>query len=256
MIISILNNKGGVGKTSMTINLGAYLAQKKFSVLLIDFDAQCNLSLTTNAKGGVYSIDNFLKKDFSNFNAGLKQVGGLPLYVLEGSFNLKNLTFKREDLKQPLSILNKKFDFILLDCPPAPIADELITANEVAVVASDAVFIPVIADIYSMQGVNILIQSIQKIKQNSNPKLEILGIAFSLVYEKEQLFQSLYSRLKEQAPSIVFKSYIRKNVDIQKAAYEIKTIFEYNPSSIGATDYTELGKEFLKRVKIISNKNK
>lgn len=248
MIISVLNNKGGVGKTTMTIHLGAYLASEGYKVLLIDFDPQCNLSSRTNATNNTYSVENLLNKDFEGFS--LSKNKNMDLFILSGSENLNIFSFATgKELKDNLDVLNSQFDFIFIDCQPALLYEDKLTANEVAVNASDSVLVPVFADISSMEGLHRLLRSFNRIKQSTNTQLNILGIVFSCVFEKEQLFQSFYKKLKAQAGGLVFDSYIRKNTSIQQAEAVKSTIFAYDPTSNGADDYRKLGNEFIQKIK-------
>lgn len=249
MIISILNNKGGVGKTTLTIHLGAYLAQQGKKVLLVDFDPQCNLSSRVNALQAKYNLKNLIQKDVEGF--ALVQNTQIPLFCLNGTDKLNILSLDKYTLKKTLSFLNSQFDFILIDCQPSLLYEEKLTPNEVALNASDGVIIPIIADVSSMEGIHKLMKSFNRIKQSSNPNLKILGIIFSNVFEKEVLFTKFFATLKELAGELVFDNYIRKNVDIQKAEAQKQTIFEYAPYSVGAIDYQAVGAEFLNKIKNI-----
>ena len=122
------------------------------------------------------------------------------MFILSGSEKLNIFPFKTgKELKDNLDALKNKFDFILIDCQPALLYGEKLTANEVTVNASDAVFVPVMADISSMEGLHRLLKSFNRIKQTTNPDLNILGIVFSCVFEKERLFHSFYKKLKKEA---------------------------------------------------------
>lgn len=247
MIISILNNKGGVGKTTMTIHLGAYLATEGYKVLLIDFDPQCNLSYRTNATNNTYSVENLLNKDFEEISFSKNK--DMNLFILSGSENLNIFPFSTgKELKDNLDVLRSKYDFILIDCQPSLLYEDKLTANEIAVNASDSVLVPVMADISSMEGLRRLLRSFNRIKQSTNTHLDILGIVFSCVFEKEQLFRSFYKELKAQAGGLIFDSYIRKNTSIQQAEAQQSTIFAYEPTSNGADDYRKLGCELLKKI--------
>lgn len=255
MIISILNNKGGVGKTTMTIHLGAYLATEGYKVLLIDFDPQCNLSYRTNATNNTYSVENLLNKDFEEISFSKNK--DMNLFILSGSENLNIFPFSTgKELKDNLDVLRSKYDFILIDCQPSLLYEDKLTANEIAVNASDSVLVPVLADISSMEGLRRLLRSFNRIKQSTNTHLDILGIVFSCVFEKEQLFRSFYKELKAQAGGLIFNSYIRKNTSIQQAEAHQSTIFAYEPTSNGADDYRKLGCELLKKIKKQENGKK
>jgi len=247
MVVSIINNKGGVAKTTTTIHLGAYLAKKKKKVLMIDFDSQCNLSARVNANNINYNIVDFLNGKKEGF--ALAKSKNSELYTLRGSEKLDIYQLTPNVLKESLESIKNVFDFILIDCQPSLLHEELLTTNEVALIASDAVIVPVNADMASISGVHKLLMAFNRIKNTTNPNLNVLGVVFTAVFEKEQLFLYFYNEFKNKISNLIFNSYIRKNVDIQKSETKLTTIFEYNPQSSGAEDYANFGDEFLKRIK-------
>lgn len=246
-IISIINNKGGVGKTTTTIHFGAFLASQQKKVLLIDLDGQCNLSARVGANGLNYDILNLLKKEYDSVR--MKKDINVELYTLKGNKKIDLFNFKKNSLKEALKPLDKHFDYVIIDCPPKVLHEELLTSSEVALIASDFIIIPIQANEDAINGVQTLLDEVRRIKSKDNPNIEILGLLFTYVFEKEKLFKFFYDKVDSLTNGKVFKNYIKKNSEIQKAELYKQTIFSYNKNSSGATDYANFSIEALKRLK-------
>lgn len=246
--ISIITQKGGVGKTTGTIHIGAALAELGYKVLLIDFDTQINLSLGYNIDDFSYSVKDFIEnKKPVNF---IKKGRTDNLFILAGSTELKEKNLNKNSLKKPLSNIDKQFDFVLIDCPPKPINDEL-SLGEIAVMASDFVISPILADKYSLAGIGSFLNSIQELKQKGTVKANVLGFFFNVVEEKTTHFQNYYGLLNESdAKNLLFTEYVRKDVNVKNAMDEGKTIFEVKPYGRASRDYSQLTKEILRKVEI------
>jgi len=249
-VISIINQKGGVGKTTTTLHLGATLALKKKSVLLIDFDKQRNLTAGFNIPYDYsYNVSDFLSlKD--NFKISKKGNRG-ELYVMAGAKDY-DIT-DRFSLKKAIDSMKKTlpFDFVLIDCPPAVLEKNYISPGEAALVASDFVLVPLLSDKYSIEGLADFMPSIIRIKENYNDKLELLGIFLNIVMTNETSFSDYYKGIKEHKilGDFLLKTYIRKDINIKKAQELGKTIFEYDAKSRAAIDYENLYKEIIKDLK-------
>lgn len=244
--ISIITQKGGVGKTTGTIHIGAALAELNFKVLLIDFDTQINLSLGYNIEDFEYTVLDFItnKKPLKFVQKGRTE----KLFILPGSTELKEKNLNKNSLKKALSNLDDEFDFVLIDCPPKPINDEL-SLGEIAVTASDYVISPILADKYSLAGIGSFLNSIQELKLKGAIKTNILGFFFNVVEEKTTHFQNYYSLLNDsEAKNLLFKEYIRKDVNVKNAMDEGKTIFEVKPYGRASRDYSNLTKEILSKI--------
>jgi chromosome partitioning protein len=244
--ISIITQKGGVGKTTGTIHIGAALAELGYNVLLIDFDTQINLTLGYNIENAEYDVLDFIqnKKPLNLIQKGRTD----KLFILPGSTELKEKNLTKNSLKKPLTGLEDRFDFVLIDCPPKPINDEL-SLGEIAVMASDFVISPILADKYSLAGIGSFLNSIQDLKKKGSVKANVLGFFFNVVEEKTTHFQNYYSLLSDSdAKSLLFKEYIRKDVNVKNAMDEGKTIFEVKPYGRASRDYSNLTKEILSKV--------
>lgn len=244
--ISIITQKGGVGKTTGTIHIGASLSELGYKVLLIDFDTQINLSLGYNIDDYNYTIADFLegKKPFQFHERGRNN----NLFILAGANQLKEKSLNRNTLKKALANIENDFDFVLIDCPPKPITDE-ISFGEIAVIASDFVISPILADKYSLAGIGSFLNSIQELKIKGNTKAQVLGFFFNIVEENTNHFQNYYSLLKESdAEPFLFKNYIRKDINIKNAMDEGKTIFEIKPNGRVARDYERLTQEIILKI--------
>lgn len=247
--ISILTQKGGVGKTTTSIHLGASFSEMGKKVLLIDFDAQKNLSQGYKiADDYPYTIKNVLEET-GTFRLTQK---GENLFILAGDDKLEEELkhYKRNALKNKLNIIAEKFkfDYCIIDCPPCPLMDTL-TLGEIALCASDYVISPILAEEYSISGIKKLFPSIVNIRDKYNPKLEFLGFFFNQVLTNTKNFKEYSEIAEEQAKKIFFKSFIRQDINIEKAKKEGKTIFQVAPNSRAGEDFKTLVKEILTKMK-------
>ena len=241
-ILSIITQKGGVGKTTSAIHIAGALEKLNYKVLLIDFDTQKNLSLGYNLpKDFDFDIEDFLLTDKKPKFVQRGQNNGV--YIIPGSANLKEKKLKNNSLKKAIADLNEKFDYVIIDCPPKPINEEL-SLGEIAVFASDYVISPIRADKYSIAGISSFISSINHLKTNSGLKVNVLGFFFNEVEEKTNHFTGFYEALsKSAAGHLLFKNYIRKDVTVKNAMDEGKTIFEIKPYGRASRDFKYLTEE-------------
>jgi chromosome partitioning protein len=245
-VISIITEKGGVGKTTTSIHLGASFAESGKKTLLIDFDAQRNLSIGYKIdKDFAYTIKDFLNGDFKNFELTQKNDN---LFILSGDRNIENKKYTRDILSKNLQVLNQlNFDYVLIDCPPRPITEE-IGLGEIALNASDYIISPIEAEEYSIEGINELIPSVNRIKAKYNPKLAFLGFFFNKVNENTINFRKFRRIAQNEAKDYFFNSYIRQDVSVEKAKSKGETVYETAPNSRVAIDYKELVKELIKKM--------
>lgn len=252
-IISIITQKGGVGKTTTAIHVGAALAQKKgTNVLLIDFDSQKNLSMGYGIGDDFpYTVKNFLD---NNGEFRLKHHGSSNVYILAGDALLEEEeNYNRDTLKINLQNLLEQmsFDYVLIDCPPRPLMKKL-TLGEMALCASDYVISPIEAEQYSFAGIDNLLPAFLNIKEKYNPKLEFLGFFFNKVLTNTVNFRK-YTEIITQdkdANEYFLKTYIRQDMNVEKAKQEGKNIFQINTASRAAEDYKNLVKELKSKIKM------
>lgn len=246
-IIAVINQKGGVGKTTSVSNIGAGLRDLGQKVLLADLDAQAHLtySLGIDADELELTIYELLRGEATIDQVLLEKKG---LAIIPASINLTAAEIEfsteagREALLQDIISGISDYDFILLDCPPNL---GLLTLN--ALTAAKEVFVPLQAEFLSIKGLNKLREMVDKVKQRINPDLEISGILLTLFDQRLRLHQEVLETLRKDFGDKIFQSVIRRNVSLSEATSYGQSIFEYAPSSYGAEDYRALCKEILRR---------
>lgn len=256
--IAIVNQKGGVGKTTTCVNLAACLAAKKQKVLLIDLDAQGN---TTSGLGiekqtisqSVYDV----LLDAKNIETAIIKQNRANLDVLASSIDLAGAEVElatadsRENrLKKALDLLvdlkekdkSYNYDFILIDCPPSL---SLLTIN--ALTAANSVLIPIQAEYYALEGVSQLLKTIDLVKTSLNANLEIFGVLVTMYDSRTQLSKQVYDEVKNFFPKQIFNTVIPRNVRLSEAPSYGQAVIEYAWISKGSLAYTKLAKEVIKR---------
>jgi chromosome partitioning protein len=248
-IIAVLNQKGGVGKTTTTINLGAYLARSGKRVLICDIDPQGN---TTSGLGvDKQNLDTTLYDVlFSRAEASkaIKEIGAEGIFLLPANASLAGAEVelvseagREHKLKKALGQLD--YDYILIDCPPSL---GLLTVN--ALTAAQEVLIPVQAEYYALEGLSQLLSVISQIRQGLNPGLDILGVVITLYDSRTSLSEQVKEELEKHFGDKVFKTVIPRNIRLAEAPSFGKTIAEHDKWSKGARAYKALSREVEKRV--------
>lgn len=248
MIISIINQKGGVAKTTTAVHLGSYLSEIGYKVLVLDFDPQMDLTKSFGVFDKTYNIVNFMKLEtpiYTKINNNLS--------IITGYEDLEEIKIQRFALKNALDKIKNEFDFILIDCQPQKIVKNSLTSNEVVLSATDYILIPVDASSNSINGALNFINSIERIRNAYNNNLKVLGIFFSIVDSREIIFKQFFNYLKETSNDIVFDNFIRRDTKLKQATALGKTIFEYDNKSRASQDFISLGEEIIYKLKNYNN---
>ncbi|MCL2599838.1 MAG: ParA family protein [Treponema sp.] len=243
-----VNQKGGVGKTTSALNIGAYLAAEGKNVLLVDFDSQANLSSGVGAKplkpgiyellSGTVSIDQAIKK------TAVSRLDVIPSSIdLSGAaVELIGQTDRDLFLKNALASVQDRYDFILIDCPPSL---GVLTLNGMA--AADDVLIPMQCEYFAMEGLSLLLQTVQRIQRGLNKSLGIGGIFFTMYDPRTRLAQDVVKQVSAYFKNKVFSTIIPRNVRLSEAPSHGQPIVLYDPHCSGARAYQSLAREVLGR---------
>jgi chromosome partitioning protein len=245
-IIAILNQKGGVGKTTTTINTAAYLAQLGKSVLIVDSDPQGNASsgLGVSAEGqGTYQV--LLGQ--AELASSVKPTTVQKMFVLSANTQLAAAEIELVDVAQrearlKNSIQMATYDYILIDCPPSL---GLLTVN--ALTAADYVLIPVQTEYYALEGLGHLLDTIQRVRSSTNPNLELLGVVLTMYDKRTSLSEQVADEIRKHFGNKLFKTVIPRNVRLAEAPSYGRTIAEHDKWSKGARAYKSLAKEIVQR---------
>ena len=253
-VIAVANQKGGVGKTTTTLNLGVALAYLAQEVLVVDLDSQANLTSGLGFSNAAnYDVSDVLLDPSLAYPALIhSKVEFLSLLPSSGNLVgiellLKDLDFRETRLKQALSFFSSQYKYILIDCPPSL---GLLTVN--ALVAADQVLIPMTAEYYALEGLTLLNKTIKRIQETQNVDLKLLGIVLTMFDSRLQLSQAVVGELREYFPDHIFDTWIPRNVRIAEAPSFSLPIQIYAPKSPGAQAFMDLGKEALLRLEIDS----
>lgn len=246
--IAVLNQKGGVGKTTTAINVGAYLAKAGKSVLVVDFDPQGNatsgLGLEKNDTEQTSYELLFAKVSLPEI---VKETAIEGLYIVPTNANLAAAEVElvshnnRESLLKQ-ALISAAYDYVIIDCPPAL---GLLTIN--ALTAADLLLIPVQAEYYALEGLSQLLSVVQRVRGGLNPRLELLGVLVTMYDARTSLSDQVYQELQKYFGDKLFKTVIPRNVRVAEAPSYGKPISEHDKWSKGARAYKQLSKELLKR---------
>ena len=244
--IVFANQKGGVGKTTTAVNLGAYLADTGKKVLLIDFDPQANTSSSVGAdtqKPGIYD----LLMGRCEARDALQETSVSGLRIIPSSIHLTGATVELIDakereyrLKRIVEPLRPSFDFLFIDCPPSL---GMLTLN--GLVAADSVIIPLQCEYFAMEGLSKLMQTIKRVQERLNPALQIEGILFTMYDTRTHLAHEVVEEVTGYFKQKVFRTIIPRNVRLSEAPSFARPINQYDPDCIGAASYRRLAEEML-----------
>ena len=246
-IIAIANQKGGVGKTTTSINLAAGIAYSNRKVLLVDFDPQGN---ATQGVGYRVELKDLTVYDVIlndvDINKCIQKLKIPPLDILPSNINLAGADLelskiedhREEYLKKVLDPIKDKYDYIIIDCPPS-----LGLLNTNALTAADSVLIPVQCEYYALEGITQLLQTIRLVQKYFNPNLKIEGVLLTMYDSRTNLSAEVSQEVRKHFKEKTYKTYIPRNIRLSESPSAGKSIFDYDLNSDGAKAYVALTKE-------------
>ena len=249
-VIAVANQKGGVGKTTTSVNLAASLAAMKRRVLLVDLDAQGNATMGVGVdKNDIELTGRDVLLEESPISAVLTDLPELKFSVLPSNGDMTEAEIKLRDvaagdfaLKSALADVADQYDYVLIDCPPAL---SKLTVN--ALVAAQGVLIPMQCEYYALEGLSALIDTISKIRKMINPDLEIEGLLRTMFDTRNNLANDVSTELFQHFPDKVYRTVIPRNVRLAEAPSHGLPAMVYDPQSAGARAYLALAGELLRR---------
>lgn len=252
LTVVFANQKGGVGKTTSTVNIGAYIAAAGKKVLLVDFDPQGNLSSSVGIRKpdlGVYDV-------LIGHSKAADAIVPTPqenMFIMPSDLKLSGATVELADapnrekfLKKALAAIEDDYDYILIDCPPSL---GVLTIN--GFVAARSVIVPLQCEFFALEGfLNMLFNTIKRIQKSLNPKLKIGGIMFTMYDSRTRLAQEVIQQVKavfKNRPEMLFKTVIPRNIKLSEAPSHGLPINMYDPNCVGARSYAALAEEVMNR---------
>jgi chromosome partitioning protein len=250
-VISVSNQKGGVGKTTTTINIAAFLAEKGKKILIIDIDPQGNAGYglginTEEIETTIYEVlINQIPIEEAIFKTEIENLYIIPANIHLSGAQVELLNFEKREfiLKEMLKKARKDFDFIFIDCPPSL---GILTVN--SLVAADSVLIPLQCEYYALEGLNQLLRVIAMVQENLNKELLIEGVVLTMFDSRTNLSQQIVSDVREYFKEKVFKTIVPRNVKLSEAPSFGKPINLYERNCVGCESYEKLSIEVLANV--------
>lgn len=251
-IIAIANQKGGVGKTTTTINLGAALARLGCKVLIVDLDPQGNAStgLGIATDDREYTTYELLLDDVS-LSEVIKPTETPDLHIVPATVDLSSAdvelvsnekrSFLLHDALRQFAMDDLGYDYILIDCPPSL---NLLTVN--AMVAAHSILVPLQSEFFALEGLSQLMLTIREVRQTANSALRIEGVVLTMYDIRNNLSQQVEADARENLGELVFRTVIPRNVRLSEAPSFAKSVLDYDPGSKGARAYVALAEELLK----------
>lgn len=248
LVLAIVNQKGGTGKTTTSVNVGGYLANANKSTVIIDLDPQANATAGLGVKvtpemptlyevllGQVTPEEALQPTNQENLNL----IPATP-DLAGAAIELMDQPYREYRLRKAVKALKQHFDFVLIDCPPSL---GLLTVN--GLVAADQLLIPVQCEFYALEGVSQLLQTVELVRNHLNPHLQVLGAVLTMYDRRTALSRKVVREVRKTFPGHVFDSVIPRNTELAEAPSQGKTILEYDGHSRGAKAYEFLSEELL-----------
>lgn len=247
-VIAIANQKGGVGKTTTSVNLSSSLAKKGKKVLLIDTDPQGNatsgLGISKDLEYSVYDVivnETEMEKVIKNTKTKNLQICPSTINLAGAEVELVSMMSREHRLKEKLDLVKDNYDYVIIDCPPSL---GLITLNTFT--AADSVLIPIQCEFYALEGLGQLMNTINLVKKHLNKDLKIEGALLTMYDMRTNLSNQVVKEVSKYFGNNVYKTVIPRNVKLSEAPSYGMSITEYDSRSKGAKSYEKLAKEFLK----------
>ena len=251
VILTIANQKGGVGKTTTAINLAAAIAMRQKKTLLIDLDPQANSTIaffdTKNIQGSMFDVLGDHRADLASIirpsSDPMLSVAPARLALAKIEQQLAGQFDAPFKLKDALAPVASEFDYIIIDTPPAL---GILTVN--AMVASTHLLVPIQAAYFAIEGTDDLLETYERIRARPNPALKVLGVVITLFDKRTNISRDTHEQIRSVFGTVLFKTRIGKNVRLEESPAYKETIMTFAPKSPGARDYGKLALEVIQRV--------
>ena len=248
-IFAVVNQKGGVGKTTTSVNVSSYMANCGKSVLIVDLDPQANATVGLGVK--IKEDDPALYDVIVGGDPAVSAISATSIENLDilpstpdlagGAVELMDQPYREYRLRRVLKMLKDRYDFIVIDCPPSL---GILTINGLA--AADRLLIPVQCEFYALEGLNQLLQTVDLVRKHINPRLQIMGAVLTMFDRRTALSRKVVREVRKTFPGHVFESMIPRNTELAEAPSHGQTILEYDRESRGAKAYEFLSEEVIR----------